>query len=116
MKNNSIMILVSIGCLIFAAGCSGINKIQIQEKLLKMSDRELINHYEMLEMRIADIDREREQYLKQERDMYKSQYPEIGYNHLGHLHIGDNWTKVRKEKELTLNEMRRRGLSPRRTN
>ena len=72
-----------------------------------MSDRELVNHYKMLEIQLIDIDREKEESLNREREYY----PEIYYNHLGHLHIGDNWYKLKKEKNLTLIEMRNRGIS-----
>jgi hypothetical protein len=111
MKKNQIIILVSIGCLVLASGCAGKNKIHTQKKLQTMSDMELINHYEMLEMRILDIDRAREQSVEQEQDMQNSHYPQRYHNHLGHLHIGDNWNKLKKEKELTLIEMRKRDIS-----
>lgn len=77
-----------------------------------MSDKELINHYEMLEMRMIDIDRTREQSIEQEQDLYNRYYPEDDYNHLGHLHIGDHWNALKKEKKLTQFEMRKRGMSP----
>lgn len=112
MKKNPIIVLVSIGCLVLASGCAGKNKIQIQTKLLTMSDRELINHYEMLEMGMVDIDRARGQSIEQEQYMNNSHYPARYHNHLGHMHIGDNWNKLKKEKELTLIEMRKRGISP----
>ena len=112
MKENPIIILVSIVCLVLAVGCADKNRIQTQEKLRGMSDKELVNHYEMLEMRILDIDRAREQSVEQEQDMQNSHYPQRYHNHLGHLHIGDNWNKLKKEKELTLIEMKKRDISP----
>jgi hypothetical protein len=112
MKTKSVIILVSICYLVVAAGCAGKKKIQIQKKLLTMSDSELVNHYEMLEMRIDDIDRTREQSIDRERDLWNnSRSPERYQNHLGHLHIGDNWNELKKEKEMTLIEMRKRGIS-----
>jgi len=106
------MILVSIGCLVLAAGCAGKNIVQTREKLLAMSDTELINHYEMLETRMVDIDRGREQSLELERDLNNGHYSAKYQNFVGHLHIGDNWNELKKEKELTLIEMRKRGISP----
>ena len=58
-----------------------------------MSDAELIGHYKMLEMRMIDIDRNREQSLEQEHDLYGRHYPGDGYNYLGHLHIADDWNR-----------------------
>lgn len=112
MKKNLIIILVAISCLVLAAGCANKNKVRIQKKLQAMSDRELINHYEMLEKGMVDIDRSRELFLKQEQYINDSYHPERHENSLGHLHIGDNWNKLKKEKELTLIEMRKRGIPP----
>jgi len=77
-----------------------------------MSDRELINHYDMIEMRMMDIDGIREQSLKQKQEIYNENYTKDYSNHWGHLHIGDNWNALKKEKKLTLIEMRNRGISP----
>ena len=112
MKLSRIIIFVSIGCLVLAAGCAGKNKVQTQNKLLAMSDGELVNHYKMLEMQMDDIDRAREQSIEQERYIHNSPYPDKQFNQLGHLHIADNWGGLKKEKELTLIEMRKRGISP----
>ena len=112
MKNNPIIILVFICSLVLAAGCAGKNNIRTQKKLQAMSDRELINHYEMLEMRIVDIDRARERSVEQDQDMNNGHYSQRYQNNLAHLHIGDSWNKLKKEKELTLIEMRKRGISP----
>ena len=106
------IILVSIGCFLLIIGCAGKNKIEIEKKLMTMSDQELINHYEMIEMRMIDIDSTREQSLKQKQEICNGYYPRNYYNHWGHLHIGDNWNELKKEKKLTLIEMRNRGLSP----
>lgn len=112
MKKNPMIILFSIGCFILIIGCSVKNKIEIQKKLMTMSDRELINHFEIIEMGMVDIDRARGQSLEQDQYMNNSHYNEKYHNHLGHLHIGDNWNKLKREKELTLIEMRKRGISP----
>lgn len=112
MKKYPMIILVSIGCFILIIGCAGKNKIEIQKKLMTMSDQELINHYEMIEMRMIDIDSTREQSLKQKQEIYNGYYPRTYYNHWGHLYIGCNWNELKKEKKLTLIEMRNRGLSP----
>jgi hypothetical protein len=77
-----------------------------------MSDRELINYYKMIEIRLIDIDRTKEQSIKQEQAIYNRYDSERGYNHLGHLHIGDNWYELKKEKNLIRIEMRNRGISP----
>jgi ferritin-like protein len=106
------IISLSISCCILFIGCAGNNKTKIQEKLMTMSDAELINHYKMLEMRMIDIDRNREQSLEQEHDLYGRHYPGDGYNHLGHLHIADDWNALKKEKKLTQWEMKKRGLLP----
>ena len=77
-----------------------------------MSDKELVSHYEMLEIRMDDIDRVRQESLEQDQDMNTSHYPETVFNHLGHLHIGDSWSALKKEKRLALIELRKRGISP----
>jgi hypothetical protein len=112
MKKATVFILVIIGCLMFAAGCANRHRLQTREKLMAMSDRELVAHYEMLEMRLVDIDRARERSVEQEKDMLDLQYPREHLYELDHLHIGDEWYEVKEEKELTANEMRKRGLSP----
>ena len=106
------IIWVSIGCFLMILGCTGNNKKEIQKKLMRMSDRELTHHYEMIEMRMIDIDRSREQSIEQRQDIDKQFYPVDYQNQLGHLHIGDNWNALRKEKTLTEIEMRKRSLSP----
>jgi len=110
MKNISMIILVFISCFILIMGCAGKNKIEIQKKLMTMSDSELINHYQMIEMRMIDIDRPNEQSIEQGQDIRG--YPKNHYNHLGHLHIGNIWNELKKEKNLTLFEMSNRGISP----
>ena len=81
-----------------------------------MSDTELINYYEMLDMRLIDIDRNREQSIDQGHDIYGSYYPGDAYYYLGHLHIADDWNSLRKEKKLTQCEMIKRRLLPYRKN
>jgi hypothetical protein len=108
MKNNPIIILFSIVCLVLAPGCAGKNRIQTKEKLCCMSDKDLVNHYEMLEARMVDINRVQEQSVRDQRRLEDNKYQ---YN-MGHLHVGDTWYKLKKEKELTLIEMRKRGISP----
>ena len=61
---------------------------------------------------MIDIDRNIEQSLEQEHDLYGRHYPGDGYNHLGHLHIADDWNALKKEKKLTQWEMIKRGLLP----
>ena len=112
MKKLPVIVLVSIGCILLFMGCAGKSKIEIQKKLMTMSDKELIHHYEMIEMRMIDIDRTKEQSIEQRKEIYSGSYPQQDYNHLGHLHIGDHWNELNKERELTLIEMRNRGISP----
>jgi hypothetical protein len=112
MKKNLMIILVFIGCFMLIIGCAGKNKIEIQKKLMTMSDRELINHYEMIEMRMMSIDRARERSLKQKQEIYNGTYPRDYSNHWGHLHIGDSWNELKKEKKLTIIEMKNRGITP----
>lgn len=108
---NKIMIMmICTGYALLILGCAGNNE-EIQKKLMRMSDRELIHHYEMIEMRMIDIDRSREQSIEQRQTIEKRFYPKDYQNQLGHLHIGDNWNALRKEKMLTENEMRKRSLS-----
>ena len=76
-----------------------------------MSDKELVRHYEIIEMRMMDIERARETSIEQKQSMYDNRQPNPNYNHLGHLHIGDDWNKLKKEKELIQAEMRKRGIS-----
>jgi len=112
MKNISMIILFSIGFLTIITGCAGRGKIEIQKKLMAMSDRELINHYKMIEMRMTDIDGKRELSIEQEQYKYSGYHPISYYNNLGHLHIGGNWNALYKEKKLVLIEMRNRGMVP----
>lgn len=112
MKKISMIILFSIGCLTIIIGCAGRSKIEIQKKLTAMSDKELINHYEMIEMQLMSIDRARERSLKQKQEIYNGTYPRDYSNHWGHLHIGGNWNALYKEKKLVLIEMRNRGMVP----
>lgn len=79
---------------------------------MAMSDKELVSYYEMLEIRMYDIDRVREESLEQNRDMNTSRHPETVFNHLEHLHIGDSWSALKKEQRLVLIETRKRGISP----
>ena len=110
MRIYRLIIAFFIACCILFTGCAGKNQIQIREKLVAMSDAELINHYKMLEMRMNDIDRNRDRSLEQAHDLYGRHYPGDGYNHLGHLHIADDWNALKKEKKLTHREMERRGF------
>ena len=107
----SIGMILFVACLTLVAGCAGQEKVKTQNKLSAMSDKELIDHYEMLEMLLTDIDRGRDSHLELERDTYKRHYSKDYQNHLGNLHIGDRWYQLKKETELTLAEMRRRGIS-----
>ena len=79
-----------------------------------MSDSEIINHYKMIEWRIADLDRKNEQSIKNEQNLLNESYPDQQYKHyqLKHLHIGDTWSELKAEKKQTLHEIRIRGLSP----
>ena len=105
-----------IVCLALAAGCAGKDKHQTRKKLMNMSDRQLIDHCEMLEMRMVDIDRTREQSQQGDQELRNRHYPPDYQNQLKHLHIGDDWNRIRKEKELTRIEMRTRGIAPRDVN
>jgi len=111
MLNYRMIIFLSISCCMLFIGCAGKSKIEIQKKLITMSDTELINHYEMLDMRLNYIDRNREQSIDQEHDIYGSYYPGDTYHYLGHLHIADHWNALKREKKMTHWEMKRRGLS-----
>ena len=111
MKKNLIIFLAFIGCFLLITGCSAKHKIDTQKKLRAMSDAEIINHYEMIEVRMSDIDRKREEALGQELYRNYKHDPERHYNHLGHLHIGDTWYGLKKEKELTKMEMENRGIA-----
>ena len=114
MKIYRMIILLSISCFILFIfiGCACKSRPEIQEKLVKMSDTELINHYKMLEMRMIDIDRNREQSIEQKNDIFGRCYPGDPHNHLGHLHIDDHWNILNKEKKLTQREIEKRGMLP----
>jgi len=107
-----LLLLVPIGCLIFTMGCTNKNVSRTQAKISTMSNKELINHYKMLEMQMDDIDRAREISLEQKKDIISSHYPDEYPNQLEHLHISDNWNWLKKEKELTLIEIENRGMMP----
>jgi len=111
MLYTRMIISLSISLCMLFIGCAGKSNIEIQKKLIAMSDTELINHYEMLELRLINIDRNREQSIDQEHDIYGSDYPGDVYCYLGHLHIADDWNSLRKEKKLTQREIKKRGLS-----
>ncbi|MDY6990808.1 MAG: hypothetical protein SWQ30_22425 [Thermodesulfobacteriota bacterium] len=111
MRTSAGIVLVCICCFVLITGCAGKNKIEIQKKLMTMSDTELIQHYEMIEMRMTDIDRTKQQSVEQRQDIV-GPYSHRDYNYLEHLHIGDHWNELRKEKELTLIEIRKRDISP----
>ena len=112
MNKYLMIILFSIACFTIILGCAGRNRIEIQKKLMNMSDSELINHYKMIELRMTDIDGKRELSIEQEQYKYSGYYPINYYNHLEHLHIGGNWNALYKEKKLVLIEMRNRGMVP----
>jgi len=109
--NRMILCLFLFGCTLLIA-CAGKSTIEIQQLLITMTDMELTSHYKMLDMRIIDIERDRDQAIEKERDVYGGHYPGDAHNHLGHLHISDHWGALQKEKKLTQREMRKRGLSP----
>jgi hypothetical protein len=112
MKKNLLIITIFISCFMLIAGCAGSNKIAARKRLMAMSDKELIEHYRMVEMRLVDLDRAKEQSIEDNRHI-SNNYDDAKYlNQLHHLHIGDTWYELRKEKDLTLVEMRNRGLSP----
>lgn len=115
MKARPIILLISISCLVLlmlSAGCGGDSRIRTQNKLLAMSDSELIKHYEMIELRMIDIDRKIENAHEQDQQYYDNDDSETGFNRLRHLHIGDTWSQLRKERALTRTEMKNRGISP----
>lgn len=112
MKIFQIVPLVFISCLVLILGCAGQSKVRKQNKLMLMSNRELINHYKMIQIRMIDIDRSTEQMVEYEHQVYGGYYPNRDYNRLNHLHIGDNWYELKKEKKLILIEMKNRGILP----
>ena len=112
MKTKLVIHMAVIVCLLCTTGCSGKHKLRVQKKLASMPDRELVNHYEMLEMRMEGIDRARAQTGNENRKLRNSHYPPDYQNRLKHLHIGDDWNRLKKEKQLTLIEMRKRGIIP----
>ncbi len=112
MKTYTAVFFVFIGCLINIFGCAGGDNHKFRKKLITLSDEELIAHYEVVEMRMRDLDRNREDSIQQRQNMHSGYDPEFDHNHLGHLHIGDQWNDLNKEKKLILHEMRSRGLSP----
>jgi hypothetical protein len=111
MKKNLIIFLAFFGCFLLITGCSAKHKNDTQKKLRAMSDAEIINHYEMIEMRMADIDFKTERSIDNKKDLNDNHAPENRYNHLGHLHIGDTWYELKKERDLTRKEMQIRGIS-----
>lgn len=112
MKKNLVILLIAMGCAMIIAGCAGSSKVAIQKKLMAMSDRELIEHYQMIEMRMVDLDRAQEQSIQKNEEMANPNYDARYYNSLQNLHIGDTWSELRKEKDLAIRELSRRGLSP----
>jgi hypothetical protein len=113
MEINAVLRLAYIGLLVLAMGCASTDiSRRLQAKLECMSDGELIDHYKMLEMQMDDIDRAKEQSLQQRQSIPSNHYPDRNFNHLGHLHIADNWNRLKKEKELTLMEIEKRGILP----
>lgn len=112
MKNVQIILLFFVGFLMIISGCAGKNKIGIQEKIKIMSDEELINHYQLIEMRIVDTDRDRECAFEEK----KSKFGDAESKDYGLYYISHGSHGLRKEKRLVLNEMKARGISPPREN
>ena len=112
MKKNLPAIFALFICLVAVAGCAGNNKIAIRKKLAAMSDRDLVEHYKTVEMRLEDLDRAKSQSMEENERITKRDGGPDYLSQMHHLHIGDTWYELRKEKDLTLGEMRKRGLSP----
>jgi len=112
MKKYIAVILTIISCFMLIAGCAGSHKIAARKRLSAMSDKELIEHYKMVEMRLVDLDRAKEQSIEDNRHISNNHNDAKFLNQLHHLHIGDTWYELRKEKDLTLSEMRIRGIPP----
>ena len=112
MKKNTMIRLIAIGCMLLVAGCTGSSELAKQKKLMSMSDKELIEHYKMIEMRMVDLDRANEQSIQKNEDMANRNCDAGYYNSLQYLHIGDTWSALRKDRDLTIRELSKRGLSP----
>ena len=112
MKKNLPVSFAVLICLMIVAGCTGHNKIAAQKKLAAMSDRDLVEHYKTVEMRLEDLDRAKAQSMEENERISKRDGGPDYLSQMHHLHIGDTWYGLRKEKDLTLRELRKRGLSP----
>ena len=112
MRKSLTRLMLCAAGLLLAAGCAGTHKNQVRTKLQSLSDRELLTHYEMLEMKMVHIDRARDESEAGKEALYNRHYPNRDQNRLRHLHIGDEWSRLREERQLTLIEIRKRGLSP----
>lgn len=113
MKKIQFCILLLIICLFFVLGCAG-NNIKIQNKIRKMSDKELISHYQVIEMSIVDTDRTNDRTIEEERRTENDINPQNYNGRYYNLYQGSLY--LREEKKLILQEMNRRGISPPRIN
>jgi hypothetical protein len=102
--------LFFFGGTLIVSGCASNTETKIITKIQHMSDAELIDHSKMIEMRMVDIDRDRESNIEREAFLHGNDTRKEDYNHLGHMHIGDNWNRLKREQELTRLEMEKRGL------
>lgn len=115
IKNNSSKYLASIAStLIFILSvffnfnsCSNSKLIEKKKEFERMSDRELLNYYHQINDRLNDIDRNTEQNKVLDNNNY-----DPNRNRITHLHIGDQWGRLKQEKKIILNELYERNITP----
>ena len=109
MKTIQIIILFFISYLIIISSCASKNDIVIQNKLRGMSDSELIEYYQIIEMSIAEIDRKNGQMIEEERMDFA---PTDAQNLNGRLYgYYQGSLNLRNKQKLILLEMKDRGIS-----
>ena len=86
MKKNLPVSFAVLICLMIVAGCTGHNKIAAQKKLAAMSDRDLVEHYKTVEMRLEDLDRAKAQSMEENERISKRDGPFLPARQAGVLH------------------------------
>ena len=61
---------------------------------------------------MKDLDRANAQTIEDNQRISGGRNDAKYLNQVNYLHIGDTWSELRKERDMTLREMRIRGLSP----
>ena len=105
---STVMILVFVlTIMIIFSGCRNSKLIKKKKQFERMSDKELLSYYYQINNRLDDIDRNTEQNKVIDNNNY-----DPNRDRITHLHIGDTWGHLQKEKKLVLSELHKRNITP----